>query len=217
MQSEYETDEAFAKRQAAVAPRPDRPFIIGKAVDLEQVRFNAKKQALEISLYAVDNLSAPYDEVFGYGTPYEGKIKLGFHAIDVVIDEREVKTGAYVGTNAYGSRARVTKITRITNAIFKRAAADAEETLIRADPETHIFSTLPMGPVEAQKLKPGLSAAIVVYPEAPYFATGVKDWGGATLDMPEGTIQKINVIAGDIRCVLLLDGAKKVIAAYTAR
>ena len=145
VKSEYETRAQFAARQAAAAS--SAPLIIAAPIDLKYVRYDADAQMLQLSLYALDNRNVGYADLFGYGTPYDDKVAYGaFANKDVVIGEREGATGSYVGRTALGARARVTRVARITKAIFDREAEPSQGDLFDSHGPDHIVGGIPRHP-----------------------------------------------------------------------
>ena len=130
-----------------------------------------------------------------------------------MISEREVTIGGYIGSNGYGARTRVAKVTRVTKAIFERAATDQRPLFDVRGPEKTI-AEIALHPAEAKLVKPKLTAAVVIMPQWPFYATGIKDWGAVTVEDPEEVTQRISVIVAAIRYGLILDGNHKVLAAF---
>lgn len=212
---EFETTEAFNVRQGTAAAQLPSTFIVNYQPNSEYLVYDADAGALSVKSYFFRNLNTSYSDVFGYGSPLDGKLKYGHSDnIDVVVGETQRPTGSYAGSNAYGATATVTNIQRDTQSIWDREAKYGEDIFVRqAD---GLLGSIPMSPNEARALKASASAAIVVAPRWPYLAKGTKTWT-PTINRPTHVTNDITVITGDIQCALLLDAAKRVIAAYTTK
>jgi hypothetical protein len=192
-------------------------LIIGKAVDPHYVTYDSGTGLLQVSLAAVDNLNVDYEDLFGYGTPYDGKIAFAqLDNIDVVISEGEAAYGSYIGSNSFGARRRVVQTVRVTNAIFDRAGEpDHADLFPSIGPDKILGDVALEAGLDEKQLQ--FSAAFVVLPKWPFITSGTKDWGAATIDDPQEVKQKITAIVATIRCGLLLDRSHKVIAAFRSR
>lgn len=216
---EYETTEAFNARQAAAMTGWPQTFIIGYQPNREFLKYDADRGSMEVAAYFFRNRNTSYHDVFGaWGSPFDGKVKFGyFDNIDVVVGETERSKGTYRGSNAFGAGTTVTQIQRSTKAIWEREAAPREQAF--PDQQEGVgaaLGSIPMSVQQAQTLKAGATAALVIAPRWPYFAQGTRVWN-ATFRDPRQIDNDISVIAADIQCALLLDPAKKVIAAYAVR
>lgn len=219
VKGEFETTAQFEARQAAASGGTLGRMIVAKAPERKYFEYDADGGKLRIKSYAFDNINVDYDDVFGYGTKYYEKVKYSHlsYNLDVVMSETEVPTGSYVGGNAFGAKTRVTKKTRTTKVIFDHDAASYSEGLFPGADKNAVIGELALSPAEAQRLKATMRVAFAITPKAPYFASGVKNWGDATIDNPEEVRQPISVVIADIQCGLLLDAGGKVLAAYPTR
>jgi hypothetical protein len=216
---EYETTAAFEARVAtAKGGMPDTVTIPG-IFSAKYINYDADTSSLKIQAYALRNLNTEYSYVFGYGTPYYGKVKyssLGNR--DVVVFEKETSNGTYVAANAYGAKVTVTKITRIQKAIFEGEHGRYNEDLFVDQKKgvDALLGSVPMSIPAAQALKEKGKIAFVVKPKWPFYAEGIRHWGPKIAN-PTDVSNPIQVIVGDIQCGLLLNPANKVVAAYTTR
>lgn len=213
--SEFETTEAFNSRQGAAAAQLPATFIVSYQPNLQYLVYDADAGALSVKSYFFRNRNTSYSDVFGYGSPFDGKVKYGHSDnIDVVVGETERPTGSYAGSNAYGATAIVTRIQRDTQSIWDREAKYGED-IFNGDAGV-LLDSIPMQPNEARALKGSASAAIVFTPRWPYLAKGTKTWT-PTINRPTHVTNDITVITGDIQCALLLDSTKRVLAAYATK
>lgn len=219
VKGEFETTTQFEARQAAATGGAMGRIVVAKAPDRKYFEYDADVGKLRVKSYAFDNINVDYDDVFGYGTKLYEKVKYSHlsYNLDVVMCEIEVSTGSYIGSNAFGAKARVIKKTRTTKVIFDQDASSFDESLFPSADKNAVIGELALSPAEARRLKATMRVAFAITPKAPYFASGVKDWGNARIDNPEEVRQPISVVIADIQCGLLLDVAGKVLAAYPTR
>lgn len=216
---EYETTEAFNARQAAATTGWPATFIIGYQPNRDFLKYDADRGTMVVPAYFFRNRNTSYHDVFGaWGSPFNGKVKFGyFDNIDVVVGETERTKGSYRGSNAFGAGTTVTQIQRSTKAIWEREAKSGEDAFPdQQDGVEAALGSIPISVQQAQALKTGATAALVIAPRWPYFAQGTRVWN-ATFRDPRQIDNDISVIAADIQCALLLDPAKKVVAAYAVR
>ncbi|WP_260685056.1 energy transducer TonB [Variovorax sp. KBS0712] len=211
VKGEYETTEAYEARVANALGDLAGQVIVDVPIDSKFMVYDADANRLDVQSYAFSNGTTKYSGVFGYGTPFDGKIKYGMSGNkDVVYPSEEVRLGSYLGVTALGAKVRVSKIRRTTKAIFEREARWNEGLF--ANPKA-AMSFDNITPATARQMKATAKAAIVYSPKAPYFAKGKFPWGEPTLEGPMDIDETIEVAIGTIHCALLLDSTGKVYAA----
>lgn len=211
VKGEYETTAAYEARVANALGDLAGQVVVEVPVDTKFMVYDADASRLDVQSYAFSNGTTKYGGVFGYGTPFDGKIKYGSSDNkNVVYPSEEVQLGSYIGVTALGAKMRVAKIRRTTKAIFEREAQWGEGLF--ADPKA-AMSFDNITPAAARQMKATAKAAIVYSPKAPYFAKGKYPWGEPTLEGPMDIDETIEVAIGTIQCALLLDGTGKVYAA----
>lgn len=216
VKSEFETSATYAARVAAVTAQVPKTFVIRYTLNAEGLRYNADVGKLRVSASAFRNRGTDYSAVFGYGSPFEDAVKPAFTNIDVVVGQTMAHAGEHTGANAYGATARVTEMVRKTEAVFERPGSHNEETFAgTSDADGHV-GTLFMMVEDAKALKASGTAALVIAPKWPYFASGKKLWG-ATIQSPTEVTEEISVLVADITCALLLDGSGTAVGAYAIR
>jgi hypothetical protein len=219
IKGEYETTEAFNARQSAAMANWPSSFVIGYRPNLQYLKYDADRGAMDVPAYFFSNLTTSYHYVFGsLESPFYGKIKYGLgDNIDIVVGETERTAGSYRGSNAYGAMATISKIQRSTKAIWEREAKFGED--IFPDQQAGVgalLGSIPMSVQQAQSLKAGASAALVIAPRWPFFAQGTRKWE-PTITSRTDVTNDISVIVADIQCALLLDPNKKVVAAFAVK
>lgn len=216
---EYETSAAFEARVAAARGSMPETVIIPGMLSAKYLTYDADAGALKVQAYALRNANTSYDYVFGYGRPYYEKVKYStIGNRDVVVFEKETATGSYLASNAFGARVRVTRITRLHQAIFEGPEGSYNERLF-VDQQPGVdawLGSIAMTIPEAQALKASGKVAFVVKPKWPYYAEGKRSWE-PTIDSPTDVTNPIQVIVGDIQCGLLLTAANRVVGAYATR
>jgi hypothetical protein len=211
---EFETTVAYdARVQAALAKLPG-DVIIGAPFDPKYATYDADTGQFVIKSYAIRNINTDYAGVFGYGTPFDGKVKFSYSSsnLDVVLSQSEVATGSYVASNSYGASTKVTKIARTTKAIFDRESPRYGQSLFDSLKDSVLFR-LPVSPEEARALKTSFKGAFVISPKAPFFTVGKGRGGDVTISNPYDVDESIHVIIADIKCALVTDATGKVLAA----
>ncbi|MEJ5979126.1 hypothetical protein WG901_20910 [Novosphingobium sp. PS1R-30] len=216
LKGEYETTAAFEARAAAARAGAPGKVIIRGMLDPEYLTYDADNGALKVQAYALSNYVANYSGVFGYGQPLYGKVDYGgLGNRDVVVADHEVPVGSYIGSNAFGAKVRVTRSTRLTQAIFEGKPAVYDEKLFVGQHKgTDAFiGAVPMTIAEARALKFSGKVAFVAEPKWPFFAEGIH-YGNPRFDNPNDVTNPTQVIIADIQCGLLLTGANRVVGAF---
>lgn len=234
--SEFETTAEFEARRARQTGGTG-PLIIGKIPDPQDYgnragrgdyfRYDADRGVMRVVQYAFDNVNFDTDVIWGYGQPLhrDGDYTSRMTNLDVVISESERVTGSYIGTNAYGVRARVLRTIKTVNVIYERPLTSmSDDGLFRLLPRARssigipvgdpVVGEIPMSPAEARVLKNTMTVAFVVVPKEPFFVTGQRRRGGATIDFPRETTLNARVLFADIQCGLVLDPRGRVLASY---
>lgn len=215
---EYETTAQFEARLAeAKKALPERVVIQG-LFSSKYADYDADAGALRLKAYAFRNLNTSYRDVFGYGTPHNGKVYYGFDNRDVVVFEEETQTGSYTASNSYGASTTVAQITRLQKAIFESVERNSRNDLFldQVQGTEAWIGDIPMTIPEAQAIKSSGKVAFVAQPKWPFYAEGEKRWK-PSISNPRDVSNPIQVIVADIQCGLLLTEDDKVVAAFTTR
>lgn len=214
IKDEYETTKSFEDRVAAATEILSAPIIVEIPLDRKFITYDADESKLSVGKYAFSNLRTNYTSVFGYGTPFYGKVKFSYWSnIDIVFPYEEKKLGSYIARNSMGAKITVTKLARNTKVIFEREAIRDEGVLSspKYPPNTPLLTYSNITPDMAKRAKTTARAAIVFVPKAPYFATGKYPWGEPTLTSPVEIDETLEVAIGDIQCALFLNATGKVV------
>ena len=216
--SEYETTAAYEARLAAVNSTVPKQFIIQYQLNKEYLKYDADAGKLNVAAYAFRNINTDYSSVFGYGTPFYGKVKYDSYGnIDVVLSQTEKPVGQYEASNAYGAKATVTKVARTTQAVYERNADYDDDAFVgQVKGVGAQIGALPISVDEAKALKATATAALVIEPKWPYFAKGQKSWD-PTISNPTEITDDISVVVADIKCALLLNGSMQAVAAFSIK
>lgn len=222
VKDEFETTENYKTRVATALSGIASPRIVWIPVDLKHVTYDADTLRLTVKSYAIKNRNTFYYGVFGYGTPYQGKVPHSVSNIDIVGPTVETTDGKFEGKNSFGASTTITKVKRHTLALFEREGAPGEGLFFshrEADtPQKQVIAEFPNTPVEAAKLvKSSLMAAVVVTPKWPFFARGKVSYGPPTMMRPTEIDETLEVGVVDFHCALLTNSAGKVFGAITTR
>jgi hypothetical protein len=222
---EFETSDQYNQRVAAAKNKIAESYIVGTVFDPKYAVYDADNQVFVIESYAIKNLNASWEAIFGYGTPLYNKVEFSrsYDNIDIVPSSVETVTGSYKGTNAYGTTIDVIKVKRVVKGIFERAAvAGSGETLFFAprkweSGQSKVVARISVDPATARTLKGAMKAAVVISPLSPYYGVGKKSWGSPTINNPREIDETVVGVIADIKCALILDGESKVISAIVTR
>lgn len=210
---EFESSAAFAARQRAALGGELGPMIIGMEPERRHIKYDADAQRLTIERYLFDNSNLAHDIVFGPGTPLHRRIRYSSTGnVGVVISQAETVSGSYEASNAYGAGARVTRLHRVTKAIFDREGDSFSSLFPRGTPQ--VLVDVRMSPEAAARVKPQLQVAFAVEPKSPYLARGVGSVGRPTISRPIEITNEVTVILADIQCALLMDGSNQVLGSF---
>lgn len=220
---EFETTAQYEARRASASGTRGPLVILKEPEDrADNIRYDADNSRLGIRTYAFDNTN--FDPSWGLqGTPYAEMLNPSTLAnIDVVINQQDEPNGTYEGRNAMGASWTVTRINRVTQAIFERplSARDYRNSGLFpvADSAPYFVGYIDMPPEVAQQLKPSLNLALVVEPREPFVVENTYDGRGRiTVQNPIDVTNQLTVLVGDIVCGLVLDSTNRVLAAYETR
>lgn len=217
---EFESTAQFSARTSAATATVSRLFVVSTPLDPQFIKYDADAQQFDIASFAIRNLNTDWDAVFGYDRPLAGAVSYGPDNLDVVVQKSEAVVGRYRGGNAYGASTTIVQIKRTVKAIFDREAKDRESLFFdrqQRDPADNIIAHISVASAKASLLRNSMRAALVVAPKAPWFASGVKQWGDPTIDDPREIREEISALIADIQCALITDGNGTVLVAVTTR
>lgn len=230
---EFETAAQFEQRQAAARAKCKERYLIATPVDPEHIRYDADKQVLLVTVWALKNTGTTDDELnslfcwsselkkanveIKYGTSIWKNVEWAFPR-----DRRDV--GTYDGQNAFGFRATIIKQEITSRGIFERQGArggdilDGEDVWFRRQPKNVEVSLRAAFEIKADpdrarafKQNGALRAGVLVAPRFPFCATGVvRDT--PTIRDPFDRTTTARYLIGDIQCVALYDSEGKLLA-----
>lgn len=210
VKDEFETSAQFEARQYAALGNSVGPLVISKDVNLEYVKYNADAQDFIIETYLFDNTNMSYSVL-----SYPGLIRTGLLGnVDVVISETETAGGSYEASNAYGAKATVVKVDRVTKGIWERQISSISGDLFNTGRSDSILFKMTLSPEKARFIKPQLRIAFLVMPKAPYLVKGRGIVGKTTITRPIEVNDDLTVLVGDIQCAFLTDGSSKVLGSF---
>jgi hypothetical protein len=213
---EFETSVAYAARVAAARASLPLQFVVSTPLDAEHVKYNADTGAFDIESYAINNINIDWFSAF-YDTPYYTSVPHdSSNNIDIVIDRTDRVTGTYIGSNAFGTSARISQIARTSQAIFDSEPGRYGQSLFansHSDPVT--VWHLPMPAEQARSMKGKLKGAVVVTPKAPFYFEKIGSPSGATISDPREVTDIFKIIVADIQCALITDHANTVLISAT--
>ena len=170
VKGEYETTAAYEARVANALGELAGPVTLEIPLDAKYMVYDADASRLDIQSYAFFNASTKYSGVFGYGTPFDGKVKHGSsNNIQYVFASDEVQIGNYIGVTAMGAKIRVSKVRRNTKAIFE-CEAQWDEHLLSNARQVMTFDNI--SPATAKQMKATFKAAIVFTPQGALLRKG---------------------------------------------
>lgn len=222
---EFETSAAYEARMAAALAGVAGPRIVGVPMNLQYVAYDADASVVTVKTYAVSNENTDYSRIFGYGSPYEGKVPYASSVgsnIHIVVRKPETTDGSFTGQNSYGATSNITRVKRQTLALFEREGARGEDlffpTGAAATARDQVIAAYPNTPVDvAKKVKSSLTAAMVVTPKWPFYAKGKVFYGPPTMRRPIDIDETLEVGVVDFQCALLMNPEGKVFGAIDTR
>jgi len=219
---EFETTEQFNARVQASLGNLEGAYVVGTMFDAEHAVYDADNQRFNIKSYALDNMNASWEAIFGYGRPLYERVKYSsFGNVDIIVSNTERVTGSYRASNAFGASATISEVSRVNVGIFDREAAYGEDLFFRNREEgrvvDQVIGTIAADPVTARNLKDTMRGAVVIVPKAPWYAVGDKSWGAPTISNPQDVTETVSAVIADIQCALVLDGSNRVLLAVQTR
>lgn len=226
LKDEFETTKAFEARMAAATAGTEQLRIVWVPLDSKYIKYDADARKLSVQVYAMANERTDYHGVFGYGTPYDGKIKTALGTlgtnINIVVRKPEETDGSFTGQNNFGAATNVTRVKRYTQALFEREGERGEDLFFpneaAATARKHVIVEFPETSADIAKIaKAAFKAAVVIAPKWPFYAKGKVLWGPPTIQRPTLIDESLEVAVIDFQCALLTDGTGKVFAAIDTR
>ncbi|MCA1807044.1 MAG: hypothetical protein LC687_04235 [Actinobacteria bacterium] len=224
---EFETTDEYDQRSnAAVSSVAASPLIIPVAVPEKERNgvfvYDADRQVMRVKNYAFSAGICPGLGCLGHDR----------RGIEAVVSETEKVTGSYVGTNAFGVKAKVVQSLRTLEVLYEpKDAPKGLDSVSRIGWELdHDDAVFPkpagvvgywypvvefsIGTDDARKLKPNLRTVVVISPQEPFVVKGTKAPLAPTINLPSSTTVAYTLLVGDVLCGLVLDGSNKVVAAF---
>jgi hypothetical protein len=210
--SEFETNQQFKARidQAAA----NTPLIIAKpgpaslSYDADKGGFRVDRTALGVEGYRGVEAIGEF-EPLSLITQNDFDITLIGPLVDstsVILSDTLSPAGAYTGANGFGAKAAVRKYNETISGLLHLGAEGAFDVGA---------SYVAINVDEAKALKPNLRIAYVFSPSYPFTVKG-DGHSGATLDDPRDIATRFELLAGQVRCALLVRGTDShVIAALS--
>ena len=219
---EFETTEQHNARIQSLTQNTPSTYIVYTNLDSRYAIYDADNQIFKIKSFAIDNINARLEAVFGYGSPLYGRTSYSsIGNIDIIIYTSERTTGTYRGRNSFGATATISEVTRSNIGIFERGAQHGEDLFFRNSEESrradNIIGTIPADATTARALKDTMRAAVVIAPKAPWHASGDIRWGEPTIADPVDLTETVSILIADIQCALVLDASNKVLLAISTR
>lgn len=222
---EFETTAQYEARIAA-ATGGSGPLVIPKAIDEGQLTYDADRQVFQIGRFFFDNVNMPIRELWSYGGPFyeAGNFQSRSDNIDTVIEQDDVPTGTYTGSNAFGASTEVIQLDRVYWGIYDRpvtgrgGSSFAASYLVPTEGDAEHIGELPMAPAEARQFRETAKVAFVVVPQAPWLINYREDYPSeATVRNPLEVTTVMHVLFADIQCALILDASNTVVSAFETR
>lgn len=235
---EFETAAQFEQRQAEARARCKERYLIATPVDPEKIKYDADRQVLIVTVWALKNTGTTDDElgaIFGWSSELRNakiEIKYGtsiWPNVEWAFPRDRRAVGTYDGQNAFGVRATIIKEEVAATGIFEREGArggdivDGEDVWFRRQPKNvevamRAAFEFKADPDRARMFKQSgaLRAAVLVAPRFPYFATGVVR-STPTIRNPFDRTTTVRYLVGDIQAVALYDSSGQLIAVRETR
>lgn len=231
---EFETATQFEQRLAAARARCKERYLIATPVDPEKIKYDADRQVLVVTVWALKNTGSSDDElgsIFGWSSELrKNKIEIAydrFNNVEWAFPRDRRVVGTYDGQNAFGVRATIIKEEVTATGIFERKAGGdivyGEDVWFRRQPKDvevamRAAFEIKADPDKARTLKQvgALRAAVLVSPRAPFYATGV-DRSTPTIRDPFDRTTTARYLIGDIQAVALYDSSGQLLATRETR
>lgn len=215
---EFETTVDYQKRLASA--QSGGPRIISKEFeDPKFFEYDADGARLRIKAYAFNTGYMDFWSAF-YDNKSDIKASVGDN-IATVISQKDAPGGTFDAQNGYGAHFTVTRINRVTEAVFDRKAEVITkpnigyEQIIPSDANGYVGQIL-MSPTEAQKLKPKIRIVFIVQPRVPFLVQGKHQVGKVTTQNPVEVTESFSILIVNIQCGMLIDDNNRVLASYDA-
>lgn len=221
---EFESRANYDARTMGMSS-PMSPIIIAKTPDPiwtaatgDNLIYDADRQVFRVRRYMFGNFNPSFGILWGDTKLLNGDPNYPRHfgAIGIAISVSRQTTARYNASNAFGGRTTVARMTEIQNAVYDHGTADSGADLFLNE-EGEFVGEVKVPADQARVFKATAFAAFVVAPKMPYFQSARQSARRATFHYPFEIDTELNTIFADIQCGLLLDGRKRVVAAFTTR
>ncbi|WP_430414268.1 hypothetical protein [Parasphingorhabdus sp.] len=226
---EFETATQYEARKATET-KITGPLVIsmkleGSTINKNGLEYDADRQVFKLNRYAFAYGGLRVKDLWGFGSPLsnEDARNARMH-ISLLVKKEDKPTGTYEASNAFGRKTEVIKLDGIQWGIYDRPLQSDYRTsytaadVVAAEPETGMIGEIPVPITEAKQFKESASVAVVVEPQAPWSIKYRKGYPSKpTIRRPLEETVVLNVLFADIQCALILDGNKRVAAAFDTR
>ena len=218
IKDEYETTAQFERRQQSARSAIQGSYIISVPFQSDGAKYDADSQVLRVYSDAIG---------IGFSPEYPSEvyqlIGSSLHNLDIVAERSEILLGKYAAQNAYGAKAVVKRLKRVTKVIFERSGGWYEDFF--GEGERGQFGKkvvpiidIPVTPNRARALKPLLRAAVVISPIEPFYATGKIIHRAPRLGQPnDWEDDTIRVVVANVQCALVIDPSGSVLGSAVTK
>ncbi len=212
---EFETSLAYADRVSA--SESAKEIIISTPINRESLKYDADNGKFLVTIYLFDGKTRLKFRDF-FWSKQDYKTDAGTFNLALKYSSTRKLIGYYTGTNSFGTKSNIEKITYFEQAIFENETTYDKPLfyITNGNLGSNIgYISVPMD--SAAEFKAKVTAAFVIIPKAPYVETGSYQESEPTFADPYDVKVNATILMADIRCALIMDGARKVVAAFATR
>lgn len=206
----YETTANYQKRlDEAGRAASVGPIMIDRPWGKYPPEFKADKSELPIYAQDLGLNGLNFGEVLRLSLP-DAFGNIGFEVTRV-----ETGRSTYEANNGFGAKVMVDHREEHIDAVWEGPLKIGERQFVDGEKRGPIM-TLSLDPVRARDIVERGGTALVLTPKAPFRQEG-KTSLGATFNSPHSYTRDVRVLWADVRCELIYDGAKKVVATLAVK
>jgi hypothetical protein len=220
---EFESTAEYQARLVRVT-RVTKRLIIPKKINATKLSYQADEESFRVGVGTFDDQYAVFSKaLWEVGGPfYDPNAPFGVKRyVDTRIKMEDIPSGKYNAANAFGREVEVIELDSISWGIFDRKLeglsfrSSRQELIVPPVKKSDYIGEFAIPRTEAAAFKSTATAAFVVEPREPWSISHREAFPSkSTIRRPLKETKVFNVLFADLKCALILDADKKVVAAF---
>jgi hypothetical protein len=209
----YESSAEYANRLDTAASRvPVSSVVVNRPWGTRPPTFDADKSSIAIYAHTLGYGRLDFVEILqlGHGGNSDSFGGIGFEVTRSLGPKSE-----YEATNGFGTKVKVERTVEQIDAVWE-GPVKLGETIFVGAKRTKPLATLTLSPSDAKSVIEQGGTALVIIPKPPFVQKGISTVL-PTFGSPRELRKEVRVLWADVKCVLIYDGRKTVVATFEVK